>query len=515
MLDFLARKSAAMRASARWFALVITTQVFTSIATGIAIGYLLMFPIVLVFATCQPQESSEKNQPRNFAKTYVAAFDDRTPDEERCVDPGAVFWFTSLLGIGSTATALIFVTAMEHRRIAQDGGWAIGLAIGGRELAISVDRNERRLMNIVEEVAIAFATEPPAVLVLDGEPGINVFAAGLAPADSILCVTLGAIRQLDRDELQAVVAHEMSHLTNGDTRMGTRMTAILLGLQSIRVLAETLFSLGRHTSEHDPKSSISAYAMMIVGAAIWPMGLFGTIAATSLTFALGRCRETLADAEAVAKIRNPIALARAMRRILGYPGRGHMLHPMASMVAPMLFVERTRNHQWFSTHPPLEYRIAAVDPAGDCSPIYDEQSRRPSTYNERPYYAAILDQVLGGVSMSSQGIPTQPLDRNQIKAASLVVLSAVSVCDGESLLSDYEFMRGWSELNIGAAQRIAAADLSSDLLAHAIKSLASQSPIQRERMLVAIASTISGDAVMSSEEQMLLEEIRIAWSVGT
>ncbi|TWU56940.1 Protease HtpX [Rubripirellula tenax] len=514
MFDFLARRTRALRASARWFALVILTQTFTAVATGVAIGYLLMFPVVLVFANQDPSESAADRA--SAEKTFLRAFDESIPIDDHCVDPKRVFWFTSLLGIATTATGLILVTAVEHRCIRRDGGWAIGLAMGGRRVDAIANSNERQLSNIVEEVAIAYGTSAPAVFVLPGEPGINAFAAGLSSDDSILCITGGAIDHLDRDELQSIVAHEISHLVHGDTLLGTRLTSVLLGIQSIRVLAESIFRLGHHLAECEMEGTLQGYLYMLVGGVLWPFGLFGTVAATVLTMSLGRSRESLADAEAVARVRNPIPLARAMRKIAGHDHQGQIRHPMTALIAPMLFVEPSQTHRWFSTHPPLADRIRAIDPAGDHSPIFEQPTGPPPTHNESPHTVALFNMMFVGAAIApTTNTQRTSIDPKSAQAASIVVLSAIASCDGETPMSDYEFMRGWSHLGLGHANRLPATDLDADLIQMSIDALADATPRQKRELMTAIARTVSADENVSPAEAELLSSIRRSWSCDT
>ena len=179
------------------------------------------------------------------------AFDDHFLPADRCVNPNLVLCLTSAVSIVGVAIGLVIATRIERRRLRQDGGWALGLAVGGRHVESPPNPHERKFINVVEEMAIAMHTTPPAVFVLENEPGINVFAAGLTPEDSILGVTAGAIKHLRRDELQAIVAHEYSHLISGDTRIGTRLTASLYALGRIHVLAEETFHFGRDMTRSD------------------------------------------------------------------------------------------------------------------------------------------------------------------------------------------------------------------------------------------------------------------------
>lgn len=543
MLDFSRRKKLAKRSSRGFAAWVIVTQAFTAISTGIALGYLMMFPVVYAFAAAKEAQIKRGIQNTAYRSPtgvqrqrsiageiealdhFIAAFNPETPKSERCADPSNVFWFTSLLGIAGVASGLTIATAIERRQIRRHGGWALGMAVGARMIDTPTSAEEKQLKNIVEEIAIAYSSAPPAIVVMDNEHGINAFAAGLTQADSILCVTEGAMTKLDRDEMQALVAHEFSHLANGDTMLGTQMTSILLGLQGIRVLSEKCIWQGQNMAEsHHANDWIYGYGLMAIGIIVWPFGLFGCVAATGLTLAMGRHREWLADAEAVQRTRNPEPLARALRKILGHPSGGRIRHPMMSLVAPMLFVEPSKQHRWpskqhhwFATHPSIAKRIAAIDPNGDDSPIYDPIDVTRNRTNESPHTAAILDILFATPIVASpnpnQPTAPEPPDRKQIAESSLILMSAFSSCDGESAMTDYEFTRGWSELGIGEMRRVEQTDLADWMIDHAVKTLAALTPPQRQQLLVGIAATVSADGSMSPEELALLEKIQAAWGI--
>lgn len=514
MLDFVTRKTRALRNSASLFVFVVLTQTFTAVATGVFVGYAATVPIVMVFAANEMFErpTGERDQ---FVATFAAAFQSPPADEvdERCVDANRVFWFNSLFCTGVTAIGLFAVTVIERRRLQQRGGWAIGLAIGGRSIHAS-DAKERRLANIVDEVAIAYDTTPPHVIVLDDQPGINVFAAGLKPKDSILCVTGPAIECLDRDELQAVVAHEFSHLVHGDTRLGTRLTSILLALHGIRVLADSLISLGRHRSEH-PSSGYDFTGVFYIGCGLilWPLGIFGSVAATALTMSLGRTRESLADAEAVARTRHPEPLARALRRILAHPSGGTMHHTMTSIIAPMLFVEPTKRHRWFSSHPSIDQRLAAIDPRGPRTPLYDETIQPPSVHVESRFTGEVMNMVFAANQLTTTQSLSTRLASDDLRACSLVILSALATTDGQSPLTDYEFARGWSRLNFGEATRLDADTLDDALVTTAIDRMAEATPPQKQKVMGAIAHVIAADSAISDDELKLLQRIQTAWGL--
>ncbi|MBC8039521.1 MAG: M48 family metalloprotease, partial [Opitutaceae bacterium] len=128
------------------------------------------------------------------------------------------------------------------------GGRAVAQMVGAREIAPNTTQpRERQLLNIVEEMSIASGMPMPAVFVLDDEKGINAFAAGLTTSDAVVAVTRGTLEKLNRDELQGVIAHEFSHILNGDMRLNVHLTAVLYGILVIALMGRGIIGSLRHT----------------------------------------------------------------------------------------------------------------------------------------------------------------------------------------------------------------------------------------------------------------------------
>jgi hypothetical protein len=113
---------------------------------------------------------------------------------------------------------------------------------------------ERRLLNVVEEMAIASGLPAPETWILDDEDGINAFAAVTDPANAVVGLTRGCLERLSRDELQGVVAHEFSHILNGDMKLNMRLTGWIFGLVMIAMIGRMLLQL-QHTSGRPQRSS--------------------------------------------------------------------------------------------------------------------------------------------------------------------------------------------------------------------------------------------------------------------
>ena len=245
------------------------------------------------------------------------------------------------------------------------GGEKLAEMLGGRRLPPDArDPLERKVLNIVEEMAIASGTAVPPVYLLDGESGINAFAAGLDIDSAVIGITRGAAEQLSRDELQGVVAHEFSHILHGDMRLNLRLIAIvhgilvlgLLGYYAMRIAASSGGS--RRSSNKEGGGAVAA--ILLLGLALMIIGYVGTFFGSLIKAAVSRQREFLADASAVQFTRNPGGIAGALARIASANG-SKLETPKAAEASHMFFASGL----WtlFATHPPLTERIARIDAA--------------------------------------------------------------------------------------------------------------------------------------------------------
>ena len=152
------------------------------------------------------------------------------------------------------------------------GGEGIALMLGGR--AIDPQRSdlaERRLLNVVEEMALAAGIPVPPVFVMDHERGINAFAAGHRPGDAVVAVSAGCLRYLSREELQGVMGHEFSHILNGDMRLNLRLVGVVYG---ILVLAIVGYYVMRSAAYGSDRRGSTAYAF-IIGLVLVVLGYLG------------------------------------------------------------------------------------------------------------------------------------------------------------------------------------------------------------------------------------------------
>ena len=286
---------------------------------------------------------------------------------------GAVDWATVTdlrLLVASAVGTLIIVGGGSLYKIAElrAGGHVVAEQLGGRLLTSgTADPVEQRVLNVVEEMALASGTPTPPVYLMDQEEGINAFAAGFSPRDAVIGVTRGTATRLDRDELQGVIAHEFSHILNGDMRLNLRLMGLLHGILIIGMLGYfmlrmSFFSPGRRRSR-DGKEGLPIVA---IGVGLAVIGFAGTFFGNLIKAAVSRQREFLADASAVQFTRHPDGIAGALKKIGGFAQGSSMQNPNAPMASHMFFGRATSGfNALFATHPPLAERIRRVDPSWD------------------------------------------------------------------------------------------------------------------------------------------------------
>jgi Zn-dependent protease with chaperone function len=247
----------------------------------------------------------------------------------------------------------------------REGGAAVARLLGGREVADPHTRLEKRLRNVVDEMALASALPPLRVFVLDREDAINAFAAGWAPADSVITVTRGALERLNRDELQGVVAHEFAHVLNGDTRLNMRLIGMVFGLQMVFTFGRSLMSPVDDRGRRGPT--------WLAGLALAAAGSIGWFAGRLLKAGVSREREHLADAAAIQFTRQPDGLGNALRKIATQVQRGERLdHANGEFVSHLLLSSDSAvAGRWLATHPPLAERIHRIF-GRDLPPLPDD-----------------------------------------------------------------------------------------------------------------------------------------------
>ena len=257
------------------------------------------------------------------------------------------------------------VTLGSLFRLAQlrGGGKVVAEAMGGRLLNTGTrDADERKILNVVEEIAIASGTPVPPVYLME-DSAINAFAAGYKAQDAVIGITRGCIQQLNRDELQGVIAHEFSHIFNGDMRLNIRLIGLLYGIMVIGLIGYYIVRgsvYRRHSSRSDKKGG----GIVVLGIGLLIVGYGGTFFGNIIKAAVSRQREYLADASAVQFTRNPDGIAGALKKIGGFKEGSTIKSADASEISHMLFSQglKTSFTGLFATHPPLAERISRIDP---------------------------------------------------------------------------------------------------------------------------------------------------------
>ncbi|MDB6164466.1 MAG: family metallopeptidase [Xanthomonadaceae bacterium] len=284
--------------------------------------------------------------------------------------PGEV---CALLTFTTLATlAIIGLGSLYRMASLRGGGEPIALQFGGVPVAENTtDLDLRRLRNVVEEIAIASGVPVPGIYVLEHESAINAFAAGYSPSDAVVAVTRGAIDRLNRDELQGVIAHEFSHILNGDMRLNIRLIGILFGILMLALIGRKVLQFSGRG-----RDSKGAGAILVAALVAMVVGYIGLFFARMIKAGVSRTRESLADASAVQFTRQTEGLAGALKKIAGLE-EGSKLNDRADAeeASHMLFGDGVGFSGLFATHPPLLKRIQALEPQFRADQL-DELQRR-------------------------------------------------------------------------------------------------------------------------------------------
>jgi Zn-dependent protease with chaperone function len=283
-------------------------------------------------------------------------------------------WDPHLFFLISPITLILIAAGCLYKiRLLSGGGPAVAEMLGGRKIDDDPsDLNEKKLCDVVAEMAIASGMAVPAIYVLDCERGINTFAAGHTREDVAIGVTYGAMKLLTRDELQGVIAHEFSHVLNGDTRLNMKLMGLAHGLSWPTMVGRALVRgtaqpLGPDDSIFDPDTEPVILPTAPAGFLFLIMGSISSPFVRLLKSLICREREWLADAAAVQFTRNPAGISGAFKKIGGLLKQGRLDSPYAETASHLYFSNSTFD-PWFgfmATHPPLLKRILAVDPAFD------------------------------------------------------------------------------------------------------------------------------------------------------
>ena len=317
-----------------------------------------------------------------------------------------------------SASILGFIALGSLYKLAQlsSGGASIALSLGGVIVPRSSDNPlHKKILNVVEEMAIASGAPVPQVYILK-EAGINAFAAGWKTTNAVIGITEGALERLSRDELQGVIAHEFSHIFNGDMRLNIRLVAILHGILMIGMLGRMILRSMRH--ERSSRNSTKAQAVLVskniqpllvifgVGASLMIIGYTGTLFGSWIKSMISRQREFLADASAVQFTRNSEGIANALKKIGGAVPGSALLAASVDEYSHAYFASGDPRLSLFSfsTHPPLKQRILRIEPRWNGQYIVDKSepvaSERGQEDNTKQYKRALATSVVTGASVN-------------------------------------------------------------------------------------------------------------------
>jgi Zn-dependent protease with chaperone function len=315
---------------------------------------------------------------------------------------------------------------IEYLRL-RGGGKALAEMLGARRIDFAtMDSGERQFINVVAEMAIASGVPAPTLYVMDREGGINAFVAGLSLDQTVMVVTAGALEVFSRDELQAVVGHEFSHILNGDMRLNVRLLALLAGILAIGQLGSFLMRIATDSSSTRNNRRGGVIHLFFLGLLLWAIGSIGLLFGRLIKAAISRQREFLADASSVQFTRNPDGLAEALLKIRNHTGYSWLDNLRAESMSHMCFAESLSFSSWFATHPPLEARVAAL---GKQFLVRDRARQRELT--RRSQTAAEVAAIQG---MAPQGGTVELSPISYVADVAKPAVTSMEVMTGSAIL---------------------------------------------------------------------------------
>lgn len=340
-----------------------------------------------------------------------------------------------LAGVSAIVGMLIGGASLYRlMELSSGGGASVAQMLGGNLVQPDTrDPLERKILNIVEEMAIASGLPVPQVFLLE-EEGINAFAAGWSPSDAVIGVTRGCVEALNRDELQGVIAHEFSHILHGDMRINIRLIGLLFGIFFLSVVGEVLIRSMAYTGSSNKKNDGKG-AILLIGLLLFILGWVGYFFGRLIQAAISRQREFLADASAVQFTRNPSGIGNALRKIAGWSNGSILKAPHAAEASHLFFGNGISGlFALFATHPPLEDRIRRIEGAQFAPPEKDLQPSTPEPASSAmAAFAPAGIANLAGTISTRKTIPPAGVDLSRYARdpadASALLLSMLLVAD--------------------------------------------------------------------------------------
>lgn len=364
---------------------------------------------------------------------------------------GPEFWQTlfteknlpTLLGVGAFVIGGALISSYVKSRHLSKGGSVIAASLGGSKIQPNTsDLNERKVLNVVEEMAIASGMPVPEVYLLRNESAINAFAAGQTPMDAVIGVTQGCIDKLTRTQLQGVIGHEFSHILNGDMRLNLRIIMLLHGIEFIGMLGRVMTSSQRRSSSFSSSRSRNSKgngAIVLAGIALRIIGWFGVLFGNMIQAAVSRQREFLADASSVQFTRDPSAIGGALKVIGGISEHSRLKNTDVNEAAHIFFGQafRTRLAFLFATHPPVELRIRQVEPGWDGEflrplPPPERQTEESETESRSSFSVSGLPEPLA--ALMAAGVLIDQLSKSHQEQLEVLVKKAEDPMEAMALV---------------------------------------------------------------------------------
>lgn len=331
-------------------------------------------------------------------------------------------WSKSLEGNIFIFSAAVFILITFYFILTAPRGSALAESLGGRLVAKPETDEERKLINVIEEMAIASGVPIPKVYILDHESGINAFAAGQESKSIVIAVTKGTVTQLTRDELQGVIGHEFSHILNEDMKLNMNLSGVVLAFQVFMKIGNQ-FTRSYHRTSRRSKSEGQA---AMIGFALMVFGAVGYFLGRLIQSFISREREYLADASSAQFTRNPESLARALAKIRLGAG-SEITSENTPQFAHIFFAESLNSALsfFFATHPPLNRRIQRLLPGQKIDDLnsqifntlqksegYQQHAQKEVQKNlTRSLSAKAAIETIGAPSLTNLAVSQSMLDR--------------------------------------------------------------------------------------------------------
>jgi len=326
-----------------------------------------------------------------------------------------------MIAVSIGVCLLVFCGSLYKTLSLSGGGAAVAEMLGGRLVPrATTDLQQTQLLNVVEEMAIAAGMPIPKVYLLDDQ-SINAFAAGQSPANAVIGITRGAITRLSRDEVQGIIAHEFSHIANGDMRLNIRLTGLLHGILLIGMIGFfVLRSLTFGRRSRSSKGAGGIAAIFALGLGLMAIGYAGSFFGQWIKSGVSRQREYLADSSAVQFTRNNEGIAGALKKIGGAGNVGSIIEsPSAPQFSHAFFANgmSSFSQALFATHPPLEKRIRELDPRWDGKFLHSSVSETLPPETEAPSPDISKMAVTAAILSSAEQAISQVGTLNEVNIA--------------------------------------------------------------------------------------------------